>query len=68
MLRIGLILMAAGAVMGLIGDYPLGHPAYLSLELMVAGGLTLAAGVVLVLLESGRNNRRSDEGPGYIRP
>ncbi len=68
MLRLGFLLAVVGAVTGAIGDWPLGSPLYRSLELMVAGGLMMATGVVLILLKSGQNNSRADEGPGYIRP
>lgn len=66
--RIGLILVVVGAILGWVGDIPIGHPAYTSIELMVAGGLTLAVGLVLVLWTSGQNTSRGDEPPGYIRP
>ncbi len=68
MLRIGLIVAAIGAVLGLIGDYPINSPAYLSFELAVVGGLMLALGTVFVLWASGKRGGRGDEPPGYIRP
>ena len=60
---IGLILLLVGAVVGGIGDFSTG-----SYELMVLGGLILAAGVVVLLLSSASRGGRGDEPPGHISP
>lgn len=68
MTLLGLILILVGGLLGLLGDYPVGHAAHTSFELMVFGGLMLASGMVLLLLGSAGRGGRGDEPPGFIRP
>ncbi|MBK8013544.1 MAG: hypothetical protein IPK13_19590 [Deltaproteobacteria bacterium] len=64
----GILLLMVGAVLGLVGDYPIDHPAYRSLGLLVAGGLLVAAGIAVLLIASGARGSREDEPPSRISP
>ncbi|MCB9653305.1 MAG: hypothetical protein H6729_04130 [Deltaproteobacteria bacterium] len=65
---VGLLLLFVGAVLGLVGDYPIDHPAYRSLGLLMTSGFLVASGVAVLLIVSGARGGREDEPPSKISP
>lgn len=65
---IAFALIVGGAVIGYIGGAPINHPAFTSLPLMIAGGVTLAFGVALLLIVGATGSSETDKPEGLIRP